>query len=101
MREPVVSRTFKGFEVSALILNLETWEQSERLFFIERLPRTPRKVDLFIRERIESQLSEQEKFVTVLKKESKLKRYYMTEPEFISHAKEADLLPGAAQERED
>lgn len=101
MREPVVSRTFKGIEVTALILNLETREQSERLFFIERLPTSAKKVDLFIRERIESQLSEQEKFVTVLKKECKLKRYFMTEPEFISLAKETNLLPGAAQEREE
>ena len=101
MREPVVSRTFKGIEVTALILNLETREQSDRLFFIERLPTSAKKADLFIRERIESQLSEQEKFVTVLKKECKLKRFFMTEPEFISMAKETNLLPGVAQERED
>ena len=101
MREPVVSRTFNGIEVTAMILNLETREQSERLFFIERLPTSAKKVDAFIRERIESQLLEQEKFVTVLKKECKLKRFFMTEPEFISLAKETNLLPGAAQKRKD
>lgn len=101
MREPVVSRTFKGIEVTALILNIETREQTETTFFIERVPTPAKKVDSFIRERIESQLSEQEKFVTVLKKECKLKRFFMTEPEFISLAKETNLLPGAAQESED
>ena len=102
MREPIVSRTFRGLVVKALILNLDTREQTEREFYLERLPKSARKVDAFIRQRIESELTETEKFVTVLSRREELRRYYLTEIEFIQKAKRTNLLPGAAdKESED
>lgn len=96
MRKPVVSRTFHGFQITALILNLDTREQNEKTIFIERMPDTSdRKKDLFIRERITRQLDKTEKFVTVLTMTPATKRYKMTEEEFICAAHETDLLPGA------
>lgn len=102
MREPVVSRTFHGIEFKALILNLETRQQAEREFFIERMPqlKKEKRIDAFIRERIEEQLNENEKFVTVLSRTPATRRFYMTEPEFIRLAHETSLLPGVAEKEE-
>lgn len=102
MRQPVVSRTFHGFDLQALILDLSTRQQTERIFFIERMPdvKSERKKDSFIRERIQGQLNDNEKFVTVLNTTPSTKRFYLTEPEFIKLAHQTKLLPGAAQNKE-
>lgn len=102
MRQPVVSRTFHGFDLQALILDLDTRQQTERTFFIERMPnvKSERKKDSFIRERIGGQLNDKEKFVTVLSTTPATKRFYLTEPEFIKLAHETKLLPGVAQNTE-
>lgn len=102
MREPVVSRTFHGFEFKALILNLETRQQTEQTFFIERMKqlKNEKRIDAFIRERIEEQLNDNEKFVTVLSRTPATKRFYMTEPEFIRLAHQTKLLPGVAENKE-
>lgn len=102
MRQPVVSRTFHGIDLQALILDLSTRQQTERTFFIERMPdvKSERKKDSFIRERIEGQLNEHEKFVTVLTSTPATRRFYMTEPEFIRLAHETTLLPGVAENKE-
>lgn len=102
MRQPVVSRTFHGFDLQALILDLDTRQQTERTFFIERMPdvKSERKKDSFIRERIQGQLNDKEKFVTVLSTTPATRRFYLTEPEFIKLAHETKLLPGAAQNKE-
>lgn len=102
MREPVVSRTFHGFEFKALILNLETRQQTEQTFFIERMKqlKNAKRIDAFIRERIEEQLKDNEKFVTVLSRTPATKRFYLTEPEFIRLAHETTLLPGVAEKEE-
>ena len=102
MRQPVVSRTFHGLDLQALILDLDTRQQTERTFFIERMPnvKSERKRDSFIRERIEGQLNDKEKFVTVLSTAPATKRFYLTEPEFIKVAHQTKLLPGAAQNTE-
>ena len=102
MRQPVVSRTFRGYVFKALVLNLETREQAEREIFIERMPqlKKEKRIDAFIRERIEEQLNDNEKFVTVLSRTPATRRFYMTEPEFIRLAHETTLLPGVAEKEE-
>lgn len=102
MRQPVVSRTFRGYVFKALVLNLETRQQTESEFFIERMPllKKEKRIDAFIRDRIEEQLNDNEKFVTVLSRTPATRRFYMTEPEFIRLAHETTLLPGAAEKEE-
>lgn len=102
MRQPVVSRTFRGYVFKALVLNMETRQQTESEFFIERMPqiKKEKRIDAFIRERIEEQLNDNEKYVTVLSRTPATRRFYMTEPEFIRLAHETTLLPGAAQDKE-
>lgn len=94
MREPIVSRTFRGLAVRALILNLDTREQSEREFYLERLPKSPKKVDAFIRKRIEGALEGTEKFVTILSRREEMRRYFLTEEDFVRKAQQTKLLPG-------
>lgn len=103
MRKPVISRTFHGCDLKVLILNLDTREQIERTFYIERIPEVKSEVkkDSFLRRRIEEQLNNNEKFVAVLSQTPKLKRICMTEPEFIKLGHETKLLPGAEKENEE
>ena len=98
MREPVVSRTFIGADVTALVLNMQTREQYEKTIFIERLP--TRKADEFIRKRFTQVLSENEKFVVALSTVRAVRRFKMTEPEFVSLAHETTLLKNAKAEEE-
>ena len=102
MRQPVVSRTFHGFDLQALILDLDTRQQTERTFFIERMPnvKRERKKESSIRATIQGQSKEKAKFVTVLSTTPATKRFYLTEPEFIKLAHETKLLPGPAQNKE-
>lgn len=100
LREPVVSRTFTGADVTALVLNMQTREQYEKTLFIERLP--TRKTDEYIRKRFTQALSENEKFVVALSTVRAVRRFKMTEPEFVSLAHETELLknPKADEEGE-
>ena len=93
MRKPVVSHTFNGLEITALILNVTTREQDERVFYVARTPPgNEKKTADRIRSVIESQLGPDEKFVVALKSRQAPRRYYMSEDEFVRLGHEAPLL---------
>ena len=94
MRKPVISHTFNGLEITALILDISTREQIERVYYVARTPPAggEKKRDDHIRKVIESQLLPHEKYVVALKIRQKPRRYYMDEDEFVKQAHEAPLL---------
>lgn len=101
MRRPMVSRTFRGYDVTVLILNIENRKQEERVIFIERMPTSDKKAEALIRSRVTETLGNNEKFVTELRRTAVLRRFFMTEQEFLSSARQTKLLPGAAEKEEE
>mgnify|MGYP003290868009 CR=1 FL=1 len=100
-RIPIVSRTFHGLTITALVLDLETRQQHEVSVFLERLPESDKKFSATIQKRIEEVIPETQKFVAILQQVPTTKRYGMTEPEFIKAAHEINLLPGTEKESEE
>ena len=88
-RTPQISRTFKGADVTVMLVNTETAEVTNRTVSIPRLP-GEKKLEETVKAALN--LPDNEKFVQIVDVAEFERRFAMSEDKFIEVAEEVPLL---------
>lgn len=94
-KRPLVTHTFRCVECDALCLNLAEGHAEHKTVMLPRIPKNDDKLDKMLAAKINN---ESYRYVSCENKTIVLKRYGMSESEFIENAEEIPLLKNSKKE---